>query len=495
MSPDEFRAAGRAFVDWAAAYIERASRAGAKGWESGGEPVASRVAPGDIAALLPRSAPESAGGWKAWLTDLDRVVMPGVTHWQSPRFFGFFPCNTTGPAILADIVSGALGAQGMMWSTSPAYTELETRTLDWLREAMGLPPRFDSRPEFAGQGSRAGGVIQGTASEAALVCIVAARDAARARSGAPIERLTAYTSGQAHSSIAKGARVAGLSRDHLRLVPVDARLRMRSDALAEMVAHDRAAGLTPFFVCSTVGTTSSASVDPTRAIGEVARREGLWLHIDAAYAGSAAVCPEFRSLFDGAELADSVNFNPHKWLLTTFDCSVLWVADRTPLIDALSITPVYLRNAASDSGAVIDYRDWQTPLGRRFRALKLWFVLRWYGLEGLRAHIRLGVALGELFESLVRAEPALELAAERGLGLVCFRVRDADPDRADARTKALHERLHATGRLYLTQTALPTPAPDGPARAALRMAIGGVLTREEHIREAFGVIREQAGAV
>lgn len=495
MSPEQFRAAGRAFVDWAAQYMERAGRAGEEGWDRGGEPVASRAAPGDIASLLPASAPERPEGWEGWLSDLERVVMPGVTHWQSPRFYGFFPCNTTGPAILADIVSDALGAQGMMWSTSPAYTELETRTLDWLRDAMGLPARFDSRPDIAGPGSRAGGVIQGTASEAALVCLVAARDLARARTGASIDRLTAYTSGQAHSSIAKGARVAGFAREHLRLVPVDGGLRMRADALAEMVERDRAAGLTPCFVCSTVGTTSSGAVDPTRAIGGVARREGLWLHIDAAYAGSAAICPEFRALFDGAEFADSVNFNPHKWLLTTFDCSVLWVADRTPLIDALSITPVYLRNPASESGAVIDYRDWQTPLGRRFRALKLWFVLRWYGVEGLRAHVRLGVGLGELFESLVRSEQALELAAERSLGLVCFRVRDADGARADQRTRALHERLNASGRLYLTLTTLPTPAPDGPARAALRMAIGGVHTRDTHIREAMGVIRACAAEV
>lgn len=490
MTPDQFRAAGRAFIEWAADYMARVPRAGEQGWERGGEPVASRATPGSVAAGLSHAAPEKGEPWQAWLTDLERIIMPGVTHWQSPRFHGFFPCNATGPSILADIVSDALGAQGMMWSTSPSYTELETRTLDWLRDAMGLPERFDSR-----SGGPGGGVIQGTASEAALVCLVSARERARRTTGAPIERLTAYASSQAHSSVAKGTLVAGLPRENFRLVPVDARLRMRPDALARMIARDRAEGLTPFFVCSTVGTTSSGAVDPTPEIGPIAKREGLWLHIDAAYAGSAAICPEFRWLFEGAEHADSLNFNPHKWLLTTFDCSVLWVADRKPLLDALSITPAYLKNEASESGAVIDYRDWQIPLGRRFRALKLWFVLRWYGLEGLRAHIRLGDALGATLEALIAGEPSLELAAERCFGLVCFRMRDADPARGDARTKALHERLHATGRLYLTATALPSPAPDGPPRATLRVALGGVHTREEHIREAFDLIREHAALV
>lgn len=299
--------------------------------------------------------------------------------------------------------------------------------------------------------------------------------------------MTAYCSSQAHSSIAKDCRIAGLPRENLRLVEVDERLRMHGDALARRVAEDRAAGFVPFFVCATVGTTSSGAVDPVAEIGAVARREGMWLHVDAAWAGAACVCPEHRDLLAGVELADSFNFNPHKWLLTNFDCSALWVADRRGLIEALSITPEYLRNAASESGAVIDYRDWQAPLGRRFRALKLWWVMRHYGAEGLRAHIRAHVRCGEVFESLVRGDERFEMAAERSLSLVCFRLRAGDEA-----TKRLHERLNASGRMFLSHTVLPTPV-GGSGRYTLRMAIGGVWTTEERVRAAWGWIAEEAG--
>ena len=327
------------------------------------------------------------------LRDVDQIIMPGLTHWQSPNFFAYFPANASGPSILGDLLSSGLGVQGMLWATSPACTELETHVLDWLVDLLGLPERF--RSSTAG-----GGVIQDSASSSTLTALLAARERASggavnehgAGHGAPRQRLTVYTSRDAHSSIEKAVKIAGLGRDNLRLVDTDGRHAMRVDALEAALAADRDAGAIPAMVCATVGTTSSGAVDPVRAIGALCRREQVWLHVDAAHAGSATICPEHRRLIDGVEHADSYTFNPHKWLLTNFDCSCFWVADRAALIDALSVLPEYLRNRATDSGAVIDYRDWHVPLGRRFRALKLWFVIRHYGAEGLRAHVRTSIA-------------------------------------------------------------------------------------------------------
>ena len=310
------------------------------------------------------------------LEDVDRIVLPGITHWQHPSFFAYFPCNNSGPSILGELLSAGLGVQGMLWSTSPACTEIETHVLDWLVDMLGLPECFRSS-------SSGGGVIQDSASSAALCAVLAARERATGYLSGDqglTRPLTAYVSTQAHSSIEKAVRIAGLGSDHLRLVPVDERYAMRADALAELVRADRSAGRTPCFVAATVGTTSSNALDPLRAIGEICRREGLWLHVDAAMAGTAALCPELRGIQDGLELADSYCFNPHKWMFTNFDCDCFWVADRSALVRTLSILPEYLRNAATESGKVIDYRDWQVPLGRRFRALKLWFVIRWYGV-------------------------------------------------------------------------------------------------------------------
>lgn len=478
MTHEEFRRAAHELADFAAEYLSRLDR---------DEPplhVRSAAAPGEISAMLPAEAPKTGEAWERLRADLDRVVMPGITHWQHPRFFGYFPCNTSGPAMLAEFLGAVLNAQGMLWATSPVYTELETRVLDWLVGLLGLPERFRSTFRPA-SGEKPGGVIQGTASEAALVCMLAARDRARARHGMAIERLTAYTSAQSHSSIAKDARIAGLAPEHLRLIETDERLRMRPEALARAVAEDRAKGLTPFFVCATLGTTSSGSVDPLAQIAPIAREHGLWLHVDAAYAGAACVCPEHRWMLEGVERADSFNFNPHKWLLTTFDCSALFLADRAPVLDALSITPEYLRNQASESGEVIDYRDWQIPLGRRFRALKLWFVLRSYGAEGLQAHIRRHVELAERFEAMVRGDDRFEIAAERSLSLVCFRMRGADE-----RTRELHRRINESREAVLTHTTLPDGA--GGTRYVLRLAIGGVFTREAHVEQAWELIRRCA---
>ncbi len=470
MSHEEFRRLGHALVDWIAEYHRTIDE----------RPVAARVAPGDLMRALPVHAPERGEPWDAILGDIERLVMPAVTHWQHPNFYAWFPGNGSYPAILGDLLSTGLGVNGFLWATCPAITELETRVMDWLGEMIGLPVCFRSDARDASGRSSGGGVIQGTASEAAVVAMVAARERAGGASA------VAYTSSQAHSSIEKAAMVCGLGRERVRRVGVDESLAMRADELERLIRADREAGLTPAFVCATIGTTSTTAIDPLRAIGAVCRRAGVWLHVDAAFAGAAWVCPEYRWMAEGIELADSVCFNPHKWLLTSFDCSALWTADRQALTSALSVTPEYLRNAASESGAVIDYRDWQVPLGRRFRALKLWFVIRHYGVEGLRAHVREGVRLGEVFESLVRRDERFEVVMPRTLSLVCFCLRGDD----DANRRLL-ERVNASGRALLTHTVVPI---GGRPRYVLRMAIGGTATQERHVRETWELIRSCADA-
>ena len=477
MTPGEFRRCGHAVVERIARYMEEIER----------YPVLSQVEPGAIRERLPHAAPEHGEPFSDVLRDIDEIVMPGITHWQSPNFFAYFPANASGPSILGDLLSSGLGVQGMLWATSPACTELETHVLDWLVELLGLPDRF--RSTTAG-----GGVIQDTASSSTLTALLAARERASAGSvnehgvgfdpdRGSRQRLTVYTSRHAHSSIEKAVKIAGLGRTNLRLVDADARHAMRPDAMEAAIAADRAAGATPAMVSATVGTTSSGAVDPVRAIGEVCRREGVWLHVDAAHAGSATICPEHRGLVDGIELADSYTFNPHKWLLTNFDCNCFWVADRAALIGALSILPEYLRNRATISGDVIDYRDWHVPLGRRFRALKLWFVIRHYGAEGLRAHVRRSVALADWFAAQVEASDGFELAAPVSVGLVCFRHRAGD-----AFNQALMDRMNRSGALYLTHTRLDD-------RLVLRLAVGGPATRREHVEAAWTRIVEAAGEI
>lgn len=366
----EMREVGPHIVDWVARYLDGVADRG----------VFAEVEPGWVASQLPAAPPEHAEAWDAILGDLDRIVVPGTTHWQSPGWYAYFQANSSVPAVAAEMAIAALGTQGMLWRTGPACTEVETRVLDWLAELLALPDRFRSD----GPG---GGVIQDSASSSTLVVTLAARDRAR-RGGARLDDLVAYASVDAHSSVLKGLRVAGLLDDQLRSVPVDGARAMRPDALAAAMAQDLAAGRVPFLLVGTVGTTSTHGVDPLAALGATAADHGAWFHVDAAHAGAAALCEEHRAIHAGLDGADSYVMDPHKWLLTGMDCSALFVADRGPLIASLSITPEYLRNEATGSGAVIDYRDWQVPLGRRFRALKLWFVIRRYGGEGLRAMVR-----------------------------------------------------------------------------------------------------------
>ncbi len=462
MSPEEFRRYGRAVVDWIADYYE--------GLED--RPVLSSVEPGSVRAALPSAPPERGEPFDAVLADLDRVVLPGITHWQHPSFFAYFPANASGPAILGDLISSGLGVQGMLWATSPAATELETHVLDWLAQLLALPAAFTGN-----------GVIQHTASDAALVAVLAAvhraSDGRSVTDGVGGARYTVYTSGQTHSSVEKACRVAGLGSSALRLVAVDDALAARPESLRALLEADVAAGARPTLLVASVGTTGTGAVDPVRELARVAREYGCWVHVDAAWAGVAAVCPELRWLGDGLELADSYATNPHKWLLTNFDCDAFWTADRASLVGALSILPEYLRNAATASGAVIDYRDWHVPLGRRFRALKLWAVLRWYGAEGLREHIRTHVELAERFASWVGADERFELVG-RSLSLVVFRLRDGVPD-ADSATRALMDRVNASGQAYLTHTTVR-------GRTVLRLAIGSPQTQSRHVEQVWQLL-------
>jgi aromatic-L-amino-acid/L-tryptophan decarboxylase len=460
MTPDEFREYGRQVVDWIADYWENIES----------RPVGARIKPGDIAALLPSTAPEKGEPFSALLADMDRVVMPGITHWQHPSFYAYFPANASGPAVLGDLLSSGLAVQGMLWATSPAVTEVETVVMDWLAKLLGLPERF--------LGS---GVIQDTASSSVLCALVAALhkvSGGTVRTDGIRERYAVYLSPESHSAGEKAVRIAGLGDAAIRVLDVDpSSLSVTADSLRAAVAADRAAGVTPLFVLATVGTTSTTAIDPVRALGELCRAEGIWLHVDAAYAGVAAVCPELRWLNDGLELADSYATNPHKWLLTNFDCDAFWVADRDALIGALSVLPEFLRNAPTESGAVIDYRDWQIPLGRRFRALKLWAVLRWYGAQGLREHIRTGVALAQELASWVRADPRFEVVAPHPLGLVCLRLVTGD-EASEALLRAVNE----SGEAYLSHTRVR-------GRYVLRVSIGGTFTERRHVEALWALLQ------
>lgn len=445
MDLNEFRREAHALVDWMADYLERVSR----------ERIVPQVEPGSVRAALPASPPEHPEPFERIRSDFERIVYPAMTHWGHPGFFAYFPANTSPPSILAEMLTATLGAQCMSWQTSPAGTELEQVVMDWLRQMLGLPVAFT-------------GVIQDYASTATLVALITARD----RVGGALERGTVYVSPESHSSVAKGARLAGFPEERVRRVPTDEAFAMRPDALAELIAADRRAGLLPTAVVATVGTTSSTAIDPLAAIGPLARSEGLWLHVDAAFAGTAAMVPELRPYFDGIEHADSVVVNPHKWMLVNHDCSAYFVRDPDALLRSFATSPEYLRT--SHDARVVNYRDWGIPLGRRFRALKLWFVIRSYGVDGLRAMIREHVRLGRRFAAAVEGDSRLVLAAPAPLGLVCFRCRPRPGERgedADARTEALLGYLNGEGDFFLTHTVLG-------GRYTIRLALGHLSTTE-----------------
>ena len=453
-------------IDWIADYYETVEK----------YPVLSQVQPGEITNQLPLSAPNQSESMDQIMADVNSIIMPGITHWQSPNFFAYFPSNSSGPSVLGDLLSSGLGVQGMLWATSPACTELETRVLDWLAEMIQLPERFKST-------SAGGAVIQDTASSAALSAILAAREKKmnyQTNDSGCHGNLVAYISGQTHSSVEKAVKIAGIGKNNLRLIGVDENLAMRTDLLETAIKQDLSDGLVPFFVCATVGTTSTNAMDPLPKIGNICQQYQLWMHIDAAMSGTAAICPEYRHFLNGVELADSFSFNPHKWMFTNFDCNCFFVADRSVLIKTLSILPEYLKNQATESGAVIDYRDWHIQLGRRFRSLKLWFVIRHYGVSGLRYHINKHVRMAQEFADWVRASGDFELVVPAPLNLVCFTHKNGN----DFNRKLL-ETINKDGKMYFTHTVIK-------GQYVLRMCIAQTHTTEEHVRQAWKTIQETA---
>jgi aromatic-L-amino-acid decarboxylase len=462
---DEFRRHGHAVVELVADYLG--------GIEE--RPVRARTRPGEIDAQLATAAPESGEDVEGILADFERVVMPGITHWQHPRFFAYFPANSSPPSILAEMLTAGVAAQCMLWQTSPAATEMETRVLDWVRQAIGLPPGFT-------------GVIQDSASSATLAALVAARERALAGAGnahglADHPPVTVYATAEAHSSVEKACRIAGIGSAGLRRVAVDEQGRMVARELAVRIAEDRAQGRHPAAVVATLGSTGIGAVDPLAEIAAVARAEDIYLHVDAAWAGAALLLDEWRWMIDGIGGVDSFVFNPHKWLGVQFDCAAHYVRAPGVLTAALGIQPSYL--TSKETGAVVDYRDWSIPLGRRFRALKLWFTLRAYGLEALRAMIRRHIAWTEELAGRIAAEPDFELTTPPALALLTFRHVPPGVHDLDAHNRALLERVNDDGFLYLTPHVRA-------GRAVLRWSIGARTTERRHVLEAFERVAQLA---
>jgi aromatic-L-amino-acid decarboxylase len=475
MSAEDFRRFGRELVDWIADYFEHIEE----------RPVLAQVEPGELKAKLPSSAPAGGEAMSEILADVDRLIMPALTHWNHPMFFALFATSSSAPGIFGEMLSAAFDVKAMLWRTSPASTELEEVALSWLRQMMGLPEEFD-------------GIIYDTASVSSMHAIAAARemidmrireDGMSGRADLPLLRV--YASEQAHSSIEKGIITLGLGQRSLAKIPADDEYRMDARALKRAVEEDRRNGALPFCVVATVGTTSTTSIDPVEEIADACEREKLWLHVDAAYAGSAAVVPELRDIMRGCERADSLTTNPHKWLFTPFDLSVLYCRRMDVLRRAFSLVPEYLRT--SEAETVRNQMDYGVQLGRRFRALKLWMVLRYFGQEGLAARIREHCRLARLFASWVEDAPDWELLAPVPLSLVCFRYHPRRVDKAeelsDAELDALNEAImndvNATGRAYLSHTKLN-------GKLTLRLSIGNIRTAEEHIRRVWEIIQERA---
>ena len=468
MNVAEYRRHAHRLVDWTADYLQTVES----------RPVRSGAAPGEIADRLPAGPPETGEPFERIFADFERDLLPGVTHWQHPSFFAYFPANSSPPSVLAEMLTAALGANCMLWETSPAGTELETRALDWLRQMIGLPEGFS-------------GVIQDTASSATLCAILAAREratgfAANRRGVSDTERLRLYTSAEAHSSVEKAVRIAGLGSESLRAVPAGEDGGMQVERLAAALDADVAAGARPILVVATLGTTGASGFDRLDAVGELCRRCGAMLHVDAAWAGTAAIAPEHRWMLDGIEYADSFVVNPHKWMMVNFDCSAHFVRDAAAFVRTFAITPEYLKTP--EHGRVIDYRDWGIALGRRFRALKLWFVIRSYGVEGLRALVRRHVALAQELAAAIGAAEDFEVVVPPRLALLCFRYRPAgvdDPGALDAVNERLLRALNDSGRVYLTRTRVR-------GACVIRFCVGQTATERRHVEAAWAFIQEAA---
>ena len=472
MDADEFRKLGHDLIDWIAAYREHI----------GEYPVMSRVQPGEVAAQLPAEPPLHGGDLGGIVADLDRVVMPGITHWNHPGFLHYFPSNSDFSSVLADLVSSGLGVQGMSWQTSPAATEVEDVVMEWLREMVGLPGSFT-------------GVIEDTASTSTFTALLCARERTSAfsqnRGGLQAEDapLVVYASDQAHSSIPKAALLAGFGADHLRLIATDDEHALRLDLLERAVEDDLAAGRAPCAVVAAVGTTATTALDPVAGIAALCARPGLWLHVDAALAGTAMICPEYRWMWEGVDRADSVVFNPHKWMGAGFDLSAYYVRDPEHLVRVMSTNPSYLRTA--QDGLVRNLRDWGIPLGRRFRALKLWFLLRSEGVEGLQARVRRDVDNAAWLAEQVVAAPEWGLLAPAPLQTVCLRHQPpalaGDEEALAAHNAAIVERVTAGGQYYFGTSLLKD-------RLIIRVSVGAQPTEREHVAGVWAALREAAAA-
>jgi aromatic-L-amino-acid decarboxylase len=464
MDSQTFRKYGHTIVDWIADYMNDIEE----------YPVLAQVEPGEIRDKLPQTPPEESEEMEVVFDDFKRIILPGITHWQHPSFFAYFPANTSEPSILAEFLTAALGAQCMVWQTSPAATELEEVAMDWLRQMLSLPESFS-------------GVIQDTASTSTLCALLCARERAtsseinkRGFQDGTNQRLMVYTSEEAHSSVEKGAKIAGFGKERLRLIPTGADFAMIPEELEKAIDADRKDGYTPCCAVATVGTTSSTAIDPLRPMGEICHRHGLWLHVDAAMAGTAAIIPEMRHILDGIDYADSLVFNPHKWMFTNFDCSAYFCKDSKLLTSTFEILPEYLKTEVDRR--VNNFRDWGIPLGRRFRALKLWFVIRCFGIRGLREKVRAHIALAKEFESWILKDPHFEVMAPVTICLVCFRYNPfhqrLTEEEIERINKDLMDAVNRSGKMFITHTKLK-------GKFALRLCIGQTNTTREHVQKAW----------
>ena len=462
MNTEDFRKHAHELVDWMADYFENVED----------YPVLPDVKPGDILKQLPNQAPDKAESFDAIFQDFKDVIMPGITHWESPKFMAYFPANKSKASVLAEMLMSTLGSQCMIWLTSPAAAELEEQVMIWMRDMLGLPTSYT-------------GVIQDTASTATLSALLTARERATNfainEQGFDEQKFTVYASAQIHSSIEKAVKIAGIGSAQFRQIPTDENFALRAEVLEETIIKDIANGFKPVCVISAIGTTSTTAIDPVAEISSICKAHNIWHHVDAAYAGTALILPEMRWMSAGVEHADSFVFNPHKWMFTNFDCTAYFVKDPVALVNTFAITPEYLKTSVDEE--VKNYRDWGIPLGRRFRALKLWFVIREMGVEGIQEKIRKHVALGKWLASQVIAHPDFELMAPVPLNTVCFRFTAAPSERLDELNEQIMNTINKSGKLFFTQTKLLD-------QFTLRLAFGNTNLEAYHVENAWKMIQK-----